>query len=89
MESLSHFITFFFQKYERNNDTKNKKATKTFPKKKKKNGAGFPFVCICGSNMRLKFQIETCKIEPGIAVMPHVFVTTCLMYIESFLGDIC
>ena len=41
-----------------------------------KNGAGFPIVCTCGSNTRLKFQIETRKIERGIAGIPLVLITT-------------
>ena len=41
-----------------------------------------PIICTCGSNTRLKFQIETRKIERGIAVIPHVLITTCLMYIR-------
>ena len=42
------------------------KATTTSLKKKKLL-AGFPFVCTCGSNMWLNFQIEIPKIERGIA----------------------
>ena len=38
----------------------------------KKKGVGFPFVCTDGSNPRLKFQIETLKIERSIAVIPLV-----------------
>ena len=47
----------------------------------KKERASFPFLCTCGSNTRLKFQIETRKIETrkieterGIAVMLRVLI---------------
>ena len=36
----------------------------------KKTMAGFQFVCTCGPNTRLNFQIEILKIERGIADMP-------------------
>ena len=54
-------------------------------KKKKKKKASSPFVCICCSNTRLKFQIDTRKIQRGIAVMLLVLTTTCLMYRNRFV----
>ena len=50
-----------------------------------KSGAGFPCVCTCGSNTRSKSQIETSKIEMGIAAMPLLLIT-CEMYI-TLMGD--
>ena len=35
--------------------------------------------------MRIKFQIETRKIERSIAVIPLVLITTSLMYRNHFL----
>ena len=51
----------------------------------KKEGAGFPFVCRCGSNKRMEFQTETRKIERGIAVVLLVLITTCLTYKNRFV----
>ena len=64
------------------------KAAMPFLKKKRKKRRVLRFLHIhtCGSNMRLKFQIETRKIERGIAVIPHllVLITTCLKYRNRF-----
>ena len=56
---------------------KNTKSTISYPKMEKE-GASLPFLCTCGSNTRLKFQIETHKIEieRGIAVMLLVLIAT-------------
>ena len=52
--------------------------------KKEEVGAGLRFVCTRGSNTRFQFNIETRKIEGGIAVMPlFSSLTTCLMYRNS------
>ena len=67
------------------------KATITCVKKKKKqNKTGFQFVCTCGPNTRLKFQIENRKIERGIAEMPFspFFTKPLDLYIESNFGNI-
>ena len=58
----------FVERYGRYKDPKKSKAPISRVKKKKKNG--FPFVCPCGSNTTLKFEIEILKIERGIAKMP-------------------
>ena len=59
--------------------------------KKRGGGAGFRFVCTCGSHTqipgtRLQFQIETRKTDRCIAVLPFVLVTsnTYLMYGTAF-----
>ena len=62
---------------------KNTKAAITRLNNRTSNGAGFPFVCTCGSNTRFKFQIETRKIEQGIVAMPLVLIT-CFMYRNRF-----
>ena len=66
---------------------KDTKSTITCLKNRIGTGAGFPFVCTCGSNTTFKFHIETRKIERGIAliIMPLVLITTCLMYRNRFL----
>ena len=64
---------------------KNTKAAITCLKKKTEKEASLTFVCTCGSKMRLKFQIETRKIERGIAVIPLVLITTCFMCRNRFL----
>ena len=68
------------------NNTKISKADITFLKKKKKKGkASLTFVCTCGSNMRQNIQIESRKIERGIAIISLVLITTtCLMYRNRF-----
>ena len=90
MENLPVYsVNFVFrERYDRYNDPKNTKATiscLTYGGV----GAGCPFVCTyihtCGSNTRLKFQIKARKIERGIAVLPLVLITTCLMYRNRFL----
>ena len=48
--------------------------------KKKREKAGFAFVCMCDSTTKLKFQIETRKIERSIAKKLVLLVLTCLMY---------
>ena len=60
---------------------KNTNTTETCPgkKKEKKSETDFQFLCTWGSNTRLKFQIDTRKIERGIAVTPLVFVTFLLL----------
>ena len=65
---------------------KDTKSTITCLKNRIGTGAGFPFVCTCGSNTTFKFHIETRKIERGIAliIMPLVLITTCLMYRNRF-----
>ena len=63
---------------------KNAKSDRNLPEKKRWiNKAGFPVVCVCGSNTT--FQIEIRQIERGIAVMPLVLITTCLMRRNRFL----
>ena len=57
----------------------NTKATTMSLKSRISNGAGFSFICICGSKTRLKTQIETRVIDRGIAVMPAVLIITCVM----------
>ena len=63
-----------------------KEAQKT--KTKSQNGykpTGVPFVCTCGSNTRVKVQIETRKIERGNPVVPLAVTTACSMYRDRFL----
>ena len=82
MESLPHFDLFLFERFDRYKDPKNKKATTTCLTNRTSTGAGFPFVCTCGSNTinRSKLQIETRKMERGMVVLTLVVVTTYLMY---------
>ena len=76
---------FLLERYDRYKGQKNTNATITCLKNRVSNGAGFPFVCTCGLNTRLKFQIETRKIERGIAIMPPVLISTCFIQ-KAFLG---
>ena len=62
------FFFFSFERYDRYKDPKKYKSSHNFREKKKKKTAGFPFVCTCGSNTTLKYQIEIHKNERGIAV---------------------
>ena len=68
-------------------DTTIRKNTKAAIACLKKKEAGIEIICTCGSNTRLKIQIETRKIERGIAVMPHLFFSlcSCLIYRDRFL----
>ena len=45
----------------------NKKANLTSLQKRKIIGDGSECICTCGSNTRLTFQSQICKIERGIA----------------------
>ena len=74
------FFSFSFCPTDMTNTTirKNTKATTTCLKK-----TGFPFVCTCGSNTRLKSRIEIRKIERGMPVMTLVLVTTYLLNVEE------
>ena len=83
-ESLPLFNLFLFERYDRCSITKKYKGDHKLSENVIKNGAGFPFVCTCGSNTRFKFEIETRKIERGIAAMPLVLITTCSMYRNRF-----
>ena len=80
----SRSLLFFVRDMTDSTIRNNTRATITCLKKKRKKGAGFPFVCTCGSSTRLKFQIEARKIEWGIAVMPLVLITTCHNAQRSF-----
>ena len=76
---------FFSEKYNPYNDPKKQKRPQLVWKRKKKQKrqyqkAGFPTVCTCGSNARLKIHIETRKMERGMVVLTLVVVTTYLMY---------
>ena len=82
MESLPRF--FLFERYDRYNDPKKHKGDHNLSEKKIE-GQAFPFECTCGSNTRLKLEIETCKIERSIALMPLVLTATCLMNRNRFL----
>ena len=62
---------FLFKRYDRHNDPK-KYESDHYLSEQKKNGAGFPFVCTCGSDTRL---FSDRNIERGIAVMPPVLIT--------------
>ena len=62
---------FLFDRVDQYNDPKN---TSDHTLSEKKGGADFSFVCTCGSNKRLNFQIEPRKIESGhrsVATCPH------------------
>ena len=77
-------VSFFFvERYDRYNDPKKYKSDHILSEKKER---GRVSVCL---RMRFKyevnFQIETPKIERGIAVRPLVFITTCSMYRNRFL----
>ena len=73
---LAFFVCFFGSRDMTDTTIrKNTKAAIICLKKEKEKMASFPFVCICGSNTRLKFQIETRKIERGSnATCPHHYL---------------
>ena len=90
----SFFFFFFFFPRDMTDPTirKNTKTTKTCPKNKKQKGLSIgptlKSLWTCGSKTIYNFRIETRKIERGIAVLPRVLITTCLLYRNRFFGHI-
>ena len=78
--------SFLFERFERSNDPKNTKATKTC--ENDNNWADIEYLWTCGSNTGLNFQIEISKIDGGIADMPIVFRDYLFNNMESFFGNI-
>ena len=66
------------ERYGRGKDPKNIKLPKTGVKKK--NRPGFPFVCTCGPNTTLKFQIDFSEIGRGFAELPFFCSLSLDMY---------
>ena len=77
------FYLFARYEYDRYHSTKKCKSDHNLSEIKEKKG-GRLVVCMCSSNTRFKFQIETRKIERGIEVVPLVLIVTCLMYRNRF-----
>ena len=87
---LAFFVCFFGSRDMTDTTIrKNTKAAIICLKKEKEKMASFPFVCICGSNTRLKFQIETRKIERGIAVITLILIKCIGIVLRShpLMGD--
>ena len=62
-------------------DTKIRKNTKATVTCLNKEGARFPFVCICRAKTRFNFQVETRKFGRGITEKQKMVVITCVMYL--------